>query len=125
MAAFTGAAGEMVVDTTNNRLVVQDGTTAGGWPAAKLSELPGGHLNKFRNATMDLWQRGTSSITVSTSGAYTADGWIVLPTGASVTAAQASGRLLTRNSLQVTGATVGDRCHCKAADREPDCRGIL
>lgn len=38
VAAFTGAAGEMVVDTTNNRVVVQDGSTAGGIPAAKLSE---------------------------------------------------------------------------------------
>lgn len=33
VAAFTGAAGECVVDTTNNRLVVGDGTTAGGWAA--------------------------------------------------------------------------------------------
>lgn len=38
VASFTGAAGEVVVDTTNNRVVVQDGSTAGGWPAAKLSE---------------------------------------------------------------------------------------
>ena len=32
MATFTGAVGEVVVDTTNNRLVVHDGVTAGGWP---------------------------------------------------------------------------------------------
>lgn len=38
IAAFTGALGEIVVDTTNNRAVVNDGTTAGGWPAAKLAE---------------------------------------------------------------------------------------
>jgi hypothetical protein len=38
VAAFTGAQGELVVDTTNNRLVVQDGATAGGFPAAKLNE---------------------------------------------------------------------------------------
>lgn len=30
--AFTGAAGEVVVDTTNNRLRVHDGATAGGFP---------------------------------------------------------------------------------------------
>jgi Major tropism determinant N-terminal domain len=105
VAAFSGAQGEMVVDTTNNRVVVQDGATAGGWPAAKLTEIAGGNLNKFRNGTMDVWQRGTSSLTATTSGSYTADGWIVLPTGAGVTAAQAGGRLLTKNSLQVTGAT--------------------
>ena len=39
VAAFTGAQGETVMDTTNNRLVVSDGSTAGGWPAAKLSEV--------------------------------------------------------------------------------------
>lgn len=39
MATFTGAVGEVVVDTTNNRVVVQDGTTAGGWPAARIAEV--------------------------------------------------------------------------------------
>jgi major tropism determinant Mtd-like protein len=39
VAAFIGAQGETVMDTTNNRLVVSDGSTAGGWPAAKLSEV--------------------------------------------------------------------------------------
>ena len=34
------AAGEVVVDSTNNRALVGDGSTAGGWPAAKLSEVP-------------------------------------------------------------------------------------
>lgn len=39
VAAFTGAAGEAVMDTTNNRLVINDGATVGGWAAAKLSEV--------------------------------------------------------------------------------------
>jgi hypothetical protein len=30
IAAFTGAAGEVTPDTTNNRLVLHDGTTVGG-----------------------------------------------------------------------------------------------
>jgi Major tropism determinant N-terminal domain len=42
VAAFTGVQGEVVVDTTNNRLVLQDGATAGGIPIAKLSEAGGG-----------------------------------------------------------------------------------
>ncbi len=37
--AFTGAAGEVVADTTNNRLVLNDGVTVGGVPHAKLSEV--------------------------------------------------------------------------------------
>ena len=39
VVAFTGAQGEVVVDTTNNRAIVNDGATAGGFPAAKLSEV--------------------------------------------------------------------------------------
>jgi hypothetical protein len=268
LASFTGAPGEMVVDTTNNRVVVQDGSTAGGWPAAKLSEvvtntrtaisdsayaalttdrtvaytaisaarvvtlpsaasyptgtaltvvdesgscsatntitlaragsdmidgatavvissaygyvaihcngsgkwtivdqstlsmaqqaagavaisggtidgvtvgsttpaaasvtapaagnsstraitsawygqnMPGGSLNKFRNPGNDVDQRGTrsSALTITTSGGYVTDGWIVLPTGASVTAQQAASQsgMLSANSLKVTGAS--------------------
>lgn len=37
--AFTGAQGETVMDTTNNRLVVNDGATVGGFAAAKLAEV--------------------------------------------------------------------------------------
>jgi hypothetical protein len=105
VAAFTGAQGELIVDTTNNRVVVQDGATAGGFPAAKLYDLPGGMRNRFRNGTMDVWQRGTSAMTVTTAGAYTADGWIVVPTGASCGAQVGAGRLITVNSLQVYGGT--------------------
>ena len=39
LASFTGAQAELLVDTTNNRVQVHDGVTAGGWPAAKLSEV--------------------------------------------------------------------------------------
>src|SRR5271165_2393512 len=50
VATYTGWAGELIVDQTNNRLVLQDGATAGGWPAAKLSEVLSntpGSANKF------------------------------------------------------------------------------
>ena len=39
IAANAGALGEVFVDTDNKRLVLQDGTTNGGFPAAKLSEV--------------------------------------------------------------------------------------
>ena len=101
---MTPTQGEAIVDDTNNRACIGDGSTAGGWPALKLSEHPGGMLNRFRNGAMDIFQRGTGSIAVTTAGAYTADGWIVVPTGASVAVQQAVGRSLTVNSLQITGA---------------------
>ena len=37
---FTGVIGEITMDTTNNTLRVHDGTTAGGTPLAKQSEIP-------------------------------------------------------------------------------------
>lgn len=46
VAANHGAAGEIFVDTTNQRLVVQDGATNGGFPApASLSVQNGGSVN--------------------------------------------------------------------------------
>lgn len=52
VADFIGAAGEVVVDTTNHRLVVNDGSTMGGFAAAKLSEvvLPTNALNTLATA---------------------------------------------------------------------------
>lgn len=41
-SSFTGAEGEVTVDTTNDTLRVHDGTTAGGIRLAKLSEVSGG-----------------------------------------------------------------------------------
>jgi hypothetical protein len=82
--------------------------TGGTLPAPQLGNVSGGFLNKFRNGTMDVWQRGTSSITVTTAGAYTADGWIVTPTGASCTATRAANNRAgagTLYGLQLTGAT--------------------
>lgn len=39
LSTYTGAAGEILVDTTNNRVQVHDGATPGGFPAAKLEEV--------------------------------------------------------------------------------------
>ena len=40
-ASFTGVVGELTADTDDKRLVYHDGSTAGGVPAAKESELQG------------------------------------------------------------------------------------
>ncbi|MGO4869109.1 MAG: hypothetical protein ACLPGW_00615 [Roseiarcus sp.] len=65
VAAFTGAQGEVVVDTTNNRAVVNDGSTAGGWPAAKLSEV----IANTRTAVSDA---AYTALTSDRSVAFTA-----------------------------------------------------
>jgi hypothetical protein len=38
-STFTGAGGELTIDTTKNTVVVHDGSTAGGFPLAKESDL--------------------------------------------------------------------------------------
>ena len=66
---------------------------------------PGGYLNRFRNGTFDVWQRGIGPITISSSGAYAADGWKVYFTGsANVAASQASGNAGALYGLKVAGA---------------------
>lgn len=39
LATYVGAQGELLIDTTNNRVQVHDGATPGGWPAAKLADV--------------------------------------------------------------------------------------
>lgn len=39
-STFTGAAGELTIDTTKNTVIVHDGATAGGFPLAKESGVP-------------------------------------------------------------------------------------
>jgi len=64
------------------------------------------------NGGMEIWQRGTTSqtstTTYNTSTSYRADRWFVLPAGASVTQEQSTTvppNNLSRFSLKVTGAT--------------------
>jgi major tropism determinant Mtd-like protein len=49
VASFLGAQGEVVFDTTNNRIVANDGITVGGNPAAKLAEV----ITNTRTAVSD------------------------------------------------------------------------
>jgi hypothetical protein len=46
-STFTGLVGEVTVDTTKDTLVVHDGSTAGGYPLAKASEISSGGLDPF------------------------------------------------------------------------------
>lgn len=46
-STFTGLVGEITVDTDKDTIVVHDGTTAGGYPLAKASEISSGALDPF------------------------------------------------------------------------------
>jgi hypothetical protein len=68
----------------------------------------GTFVNKFRNGTMDIWQRGASGTSTTTSGPTTQtgpDGWYIVPTGANVAWSRTTGRGPTVYGLTVTGAT--------------------
>jgi hypothetical protein len=73
-ASFAPASGELVVDTTNNRVLVGDGSTIGGWPAAKLSEvlLSGSSLLTLAQGALgSLFKVGVLEQSVTLSGAST------------------------------------------------------
>jgi len=77
-------------------------------PAARakhLLERAGGFVNKFRNAAMDIWQRGTSGTITAGSPSHTADGWVAGSTGANVAWSRQTGRALSAYALRLTGAT--------------------
>ena len=72
VVGFIGAQGECVVDTTNNRLVVSDNATWGGWPAAKLSEVQTTLRASVPDANYPLTAPPNSSTPWVTMIAYTA-----------------------------------------------------
>lgn len=88
-------------------------TNAGGTLANnQLYSTAGGYINKFRNGTFIVWQRGqvngvSSSPTATTApGNYTLDGWQVQQTGAAFNCTQASGGNNGTNfALQCVGGT--------------------
>jgi hypothetical protein len=106
VAAFTGAQGEVVVDTTNNRAVVNDGTTAGGWPLAKLAEV----VTNTRVGVADANYTALSSDRLIAYTALTAARVVTLcaasayPTGARLMIVDESGASSTVKTITVAAA---------------------
>ena len=70
---FTGAVGEVTVDTDKKTVVVHDGTTAGGTPLARVSEIPSlvpqateAVAGKAKIATTTIAQAGTNDTDIIT-----------------------------------------------------------
>jgi hypothetical protein len=67
----------------------------------------GGNVNKFRNGTMDVWQRGITGLSATASlgkpCVATADGWCVMQTGAVFSCSQGSGNGGPLFALQCAG----------------------
>ena len=74
---FTGAIGEITMDTTNKTIRVHDGTTAGGTILAKKSEIPdmgtADYVTEWQNPTADnnyIWYRKYKSGWVEQGGTF-------------------------------------------------------
>jgi len=106
------------VNYNGNLYVALTSVSAGAWnasqwsPVASLAAMAsvgtsGGNVNKFRNGSMEIAQRGAGPFLISpTTPAYTLDGWIVTSAGGNVTVNQVAGRGASgssANSLRVTG----------------------
>jgi hypothetical protein len=67
----------------------------------------GGFVNKFRNGTFDVWQRGTPVAVAASGGFYTADGWLAVATGAATTVQQGANNRVggSRYYLAILAAT--------------------
>jgi Major tropism determinant N-terminal domain len=104
VAAFTGAQGETVMDTTNNRLVVNDGSTAGGWPAAKLSEV----ITNTRTAVNDApysvlaTDRMVAYTALSAARVVTLPASSAYPTGTRLVVVDETGNCSTIKTLTIT-----------------------
>ena len=66
--AFTGAIGEVTMDTTNKTLRVHDGTTTGGTVLAKQTEIP--DLSNIALRLTPDWSAGVTKTATFTADAY-------------------------------------------------------
>jgi hypothetical protein len=102
-AAFTGAAGEVTVNTTADTIVVHDGSTVGGFPLLRAdfvnSSLSPGSLSscalKFANSAstglyspgvgqVALVANGIAGLTIDSTGAITIPGNVLISGGLTV-----------------------------------------
>lgn len=89
--AFTGAVGEITVDTTNNTVRVHDGVTAGGTRLAKFSEIPTvdpayGFFRKTDPALVAWTKTGNGTATTATTLYIEVNGSIkTIASGTSIT----------------------------------------
>lgn len=76
--AFTGVVGEAFYDTTNKRLRMSDGSTAGGTALAKLSDVPGSNP---QFTTIELGHASDTTLARSAAGVATIEGNVIKTAG--------------------------------------------
>ena len=98
VAAFTGALGELVIDTTNKIVVVNDGATAGGFP--------GVGLTATQTLTNKIYQGTSVSVTGNITGGNIVTGGAISVTGASTAASYSATGNITGGNLSVGTGTI-------------------
>jgi len=95
VAAFTGAEGEIVVNTTNDSVHVNDGSTAGGFELARadLNNVSDTDLNAALtgNTVSALTVTALTSSGIDVTGTVTADGGTIVSTGSDAFSSKAVG----------------------------------
>ena len=106
VASFTGAQGEVVFDTTNNRIVASDGVTVGGNPAAKLAEV----ITNTRTAVSDTsytvlaTDRTVAYTALTTARAVALPASSAYPTGTRLLIVDETGNCSVTNTITVNAA---------------------
>lgn len=115
---FTGASGEITVDTTNNTLRVHDGQTPGGTTLAKRSEIPDLTPLDYiveSGRTDTVWWRKYKSGTVDMGGHYTGNATTIpLPVKLADTNYEV---ILTKNEAVVYWATTYITVSARSKDK--------
>lgn len=106
LSTFVGRVGEITIDTTNNRIQVHDGVTAGGWPAAKFTEV----VTNGRTAVADANYTALASDRTIAYSAITAACTVTLPaanaypTGTRLVVFDESGSCSATNAIRISRA---------------------
>lgn len=106
LATFVGAQGELLVDTTSNRVQVRDGTTPGGFPAAKLSEVVANTRTAVADAnyTALATDRTVAFTSLTTPRTVTLPAASAYPTGTQLLVVDESGACSATNTLTLARA---------------------
>jgi Major tropism determinant N-terminal domain len=94
--SFTGAAGELSVNTSNSTIRVHDGSTAGGSELATV--VYASNVSNFSTGTLSATRLANTGVSASTYGSAT-----VIP----VIAVDAQGRITSASNVTSTAATTG------------------
>ena len=99
LSSFVGAQGELLVDTTNNRVQVHDGATPGGWPAAKLADVIGRTTVSDSNYTVLATDRTIAYAALTAARVMTLPAASAYPTGTQLLVVDETGACSLSNTI--------------------------